>query len=212
MNRSKLAQAIENAVVALIVCGAMLGSMLIVSSCKTVEIPDIDWPDDPLPTLPTWPPLPTTTTTTQPATVPAGDYPDLTSTAKGWHKWVDMKETCQITQVDMLSGGPRITSVCNPKWQPYDGKCDGFVCITWMHDGKRQGRYFDWRAVQSPYPYGWKHIMRNKDEKGKDGAFRFERPQKGDKVGLYFLSSDKQCRSNIYWFDWTLSKDANAKD
>jgi hypothetical protein len=142
----------------------------------------------------------------------SGEYPELTSTAKGNIKWTDTKETCKITQVDMSKSGPRITSTCNPAWPRYDGKCDGFIAITWMHDWKRQGRYFDWRAIQSPYRYGWKHIMQNKTPEGKDGMFRFDRPQKGDQVGLYFLSTDKQSRSNIYWFEWELSKDANAKD
>lgn len=208
MNRSKLAQGIENVVVALIVCGAMLGSMLVVSSCKTVEIPDIDWPDDPLPPVTT-----TTTTTTIPPVIvpdPVADTDEAAHgldmgkvTVHGGEALKNARITVKMFKANADKNG------CTPEWEkvpaswPRDGKgCNGFVCVIYKTSKGWEGGKFDWLPEnRTSYHWSFKHVYA-----GYKSLNLLPRghiaPPAGCDAGVFVLSIDQQARSNVAFFKW----------
>ena len=125
--------------------------------------------------------------------------PDLIHVAKGNVLWRNLKESCLISSGVLTSSGFKASYSGNDGWYSKDGHTCGWVCMTWMFNGKPQAEYWDGMSKASPYMYvSLFHIT------DPTSPFNGRLPKKGQDVGMFFVSEAMTQRSDIAWCKWPL--------
>jgi hypothetical protein len=131
--------------------------------------------------------------TVTPDPAPSTGTPEYVSmTGNKMVKWSDLKETCTATLVSGSASGYALSYTESPTWSSADGMTDGYICSTWVNNGKQIAYYWDCKARQSPYTYVSLHHFSD------DGSpIQSVRPKNGDAMGIFFVDQTFTNRSSI---------------